>query len=93
MIRPSGVLPDSACVLDDGWAGRTGRTNGRKEGICSGSAGTVLCDWTQREIAMTALLLIGAALIGYAGGIWTKPYMDSLIAKFSKVKDDVTKDL
>jgi len=42
---------------------------------------------------MTALLLIGAALIGYAGGIWTKPYMDSLIAKFSKVKDDVTKDL
>lgn len=42
---------------------------------------------------MTSLLLIGAALIGLAGGIWIKPYMDMLIAKYSKVKDDVKKDL
>ncbi len=42
---------------------------------------------------MTSFLLIGAALIGFAGGIWTKPYMDSLIAKCGKVKEDVKKDL
>lgn len=43
---------------------------------------------------MTTLLFdIGAALIGFAAGLWTKQYMELLIAKLSRVKDDVQKDL